>query len=502
MKLIRNSLTTLFTLVAMSSHIGAIAESSGPSEQEIKERIKEYGPGGSYYSSTETKVKSGIEDWADGVVGDFTFGNQDAAGAHKADIKYLQKTQTEACNNSDGGYTHKHTYKDLHNGYEVEEDVDNCEVYFKYKGKGKVAGTCRINVMLGKYCQPLHLKYDLVDYMFPTHQITLSDQAFHSRYLEQDAVKEAIKSQIDYLKGDGQKKDTPETLKQVFGSKAWTDLGGKAGTYTAQEVPILDTPEAIWSKSGLGKRVYSRHFGYKQIIADDKWYIPHIHKKESPWITEIDDFELSNWLQYSEDVNSKIYSSHLETPQICLAANVQSGKSPVHALVNPLWKAAGVSQDENIIASWICIDKVGEVGPYASQFRRQMISDGIWQGFVRGMQIYYKRVKPEKRQSDFYPVNMDRVSIIPSQTTPEMLNEKLNEEVSGPKKCDPLEDLIKENREYKTVNVREPGQAAEVSFDLFHRFSGCWGLKGELNTIPEIERTEPSRFKEDEVRYE
>ncbi|MCB0340296.1 MAG: hypothetical protein KDD53_11860, partial [Bdellovibrionales bacterium] len=394
-------------------------------DNELLDYIKEHATDeGETYTKKVEEISGSIDSLIEGEPGVFRWGNANPQQIIDKETKWLKDEQTESCNHADGSYSYKHSYQDLHEDPEIE--ISNCEVHFKYDpvDKGKKTGECKICIPT-ENCDCLWIIADLLEYQFPTHKITVSDQIMHSRYLATTDVESAITELQQHLTSEAPSSNIPETINVSYAA-----MGLEAPSELSIEVELQNDPDRAWLQSGPGERAYTRHFGEREIIEDDEWFIPHEHQEEPDYADDLIDFPLSFWLPISEEINSTFYQKHLTEPEHCLRNNIATKKSPEDLKeINPKFIAQAAGGSAKDLDSWECLNNVGELAPYTAHNRRYHNSDGFFQGIVKGLQVYHKKVSPSKRKT--FMVDKYRFHFLPSYAEPALINEKFKADLQS-----------------------------------------------------------------------
>src|SRR3990167_1439895 len=332
--LLKREMTLLILVtVALTPRLAAAA----PTSDEIKQLITEYGSEqGSTYQDKKSEVESNIESWQNPDRGDWGFGNPAPDLLFDIETDWLEEFQTLSCNFADIPYSYYHSYDDLHSEPEIE--TKNCEIHFKYEpdGSGRKSGECVLILSIPPYCWVFIIRADLVEYAFPTHKISLSEQIYQSRYLDMFDTFPALMELAEHLQVEAPLDNIPETINMVKSAIGDTS----APIVNLPTIPPLFFNPTFWTwLQGLGgQKGFSRHWGEPDFIEDDEWWIPHIHADEPEYITDFEDYKLSYWLPESASVNSSHLNKHLSEPQECVRNNFDTEKSDIPELETlPNW---------------------------------------------------------------------------------------------------------------------------------------------------------------------
>lgn len=443
------------------------------------------------------EVKNKMDEWTKGELPIWRLGNPNPESLFDYDADVIEEYSTKACNLSDGAYSNGHSYEDLEQEPETEFTYENgeCVLHYKYPpaydGNARRSGLCDLRLSLPPYCPTFIIRADLVEYLFPTAKINISEQLFHSRYLSFSEVSSALVSTYNTLSTSGMQIDAPRTLGKVMNK-----FGLNSTTLTT---PNFQLDQLYWIQAPAGTRAYSRIFG-EDFAAESFSFRPHIAKKIPSYATDIDGFRISTWLPESSLVSSSQANKHMSQPEVCIRNNMYSGKTPdFPQKIDRNWSPAPAFQNPRSLDEWLCIKDIGEVIPFTAS-RRINNSDGFVQALVKGLKIYQNQVSKSRRY-DFRP-DVDMIHFLPSYLNPPQLNSKYQEELGQEKACHFIDDLSKANLHWDDVNIREAGSGQEGTIEIFTRFRGCWGFPGAASYAFTIRPETPTRFDPLEIRVE
>ncbi len=448
--------------------------------------------------------------------GQYHMGNQMVMERFIQETQWYRDSQYQACNNSaTDGTTHGHSYADIHNT-PVAIYSDVCFEYHMYIGQGKVSGICKLGIP-DDMCGCYWIYADAIDYLEPTQKITLSNQAFYSRYVDKGVFTFGSEMMKQMLEGLG----APLTfLTMMEVDRAAASLGNRepGGISNIPEKPDL---KDYWMRSAT--RTFARLLPEYLVKADDKPWIPHVVMENPPRSMDVDWGMESYWLLMALGGRD-----HLAEPNKCLRNNMATGKtytkdkkinvdgveyevSPEN--VDPSWtkkevddwyvpdsSEPGFAPGPITFKKLVCLEGVGEVDPGVAE-RRIHQTDAFYQAFTRGKKKYDQSIPPPSggmglgssgsRQS--FDLTRDRFHIIPAQIAggqPYWGQKVVDDMGKGENQCLPFNEILtgsdtktgRENHKWKTANTITPGEHGEVSVTLFTFFSGCVDFKGRDET--------------------